>query len=69
MSILSPQLAVTALEASRGAIPEGVEQEVLLLIASGYTDDEIAARLHLSIKVIETHVANALRHLDPTRIS
>jgi DNA-binding NarL/FixJ family response regulator len=40
------------------------EQEVLLLIARGYTYKEIAARLHLSIKTIETHVSNVLRKLQ-----
>ncbi len=63
-AILSPQLAVSVLEASRGAVLEGVEQEVLLLIASGYTYKEIAARLHLSNEAVETHVASALRHLE-----
>ena len=42
------------------------EQEVLLLIARGYTYKEIAARLYLSIKTIETHVSNVLRKLQLT---
>ncbi len=42
------------------------EQEVLLAIARGYTYKEIAARLHLSIKTIETHVSNVLRKLQLT---
>ena len=58
MPILSPQLAVSLLEASRNAVPEGIEQEILLLIASGYTYEEIAVRLHLSISAIESRVAN-----------
>jgi DNA-binding NarL/FixJ family response regulator len=40
------------------------EQEVLLLIARGYTYKEIAARLHLSVKTIETHVSSVLRKLQ-----
>jgi DNA-binding NarL/FixJ family response regulator len=42
------------------------EQEVLLLIARGYTYKEIAARLHLSVKTIETHVSSVLRKLQLT---
>jgi DNA-binding NarL/FixJ family response regulator len=40
------------------------EQDVLLLLARGYTYKEIAARLHLSVKTIETHVSNVLRKLQ-----
>ena len=40
------------------------EHEVLLLIARGYTYKEIAARLHLSVKTIETHVSSVLRKLQ-----
>ena len=40
------------------------EQEVLLLIARGYTYKELAARLHLSVKTIETHVSSILRKLQ-----
>jgi DNA-binding NarL/FixJ family response regulator len=42
------------------------EHEVLLLIARGYTYKEIAARLHLSVKTIETHVSSVLRKLQLT---
>ena len=40
------------------------EQEVLLLIARGYTYKDIAARLHLSVKTVETHVSSVLRKLQ-----
>jgi DNA-binding NarL/FixJ family response regulator len=40
------------------------ESEVLRLIASGYSNKEIAARLALSVKTIEAHKANAMRKLD-----
>ena len=40
------------------------EAEVLRLIASGYGNKEIAARLALSAKTIEAHKANAMRKLD-----
>ncbi len=62
-AILSPQLAVSVLEASRGAVSEEIEQEILLLLASGYSYAEIAARLHLPLEAIETHVSIALRRL------
>jgi two-component system response regulator NreC len=37
------------------------EAEVLRLIASGYSNKEIAARLTLSVKTVEAHKANAMR--------
>jgi two-component system response regulator NreC len=42
------------------------EAEVLRLIASGYGNKEIAARLELSAKTVEAHKANAMRKLDLT---
>ncbi len=39
------------------------ESEVLRLIASGHSNKEIAARLDLSVKTVETHKANAMRKL------
>jgi len=40
------------------------EKEVLRHLARGYTYREIAARLHLSVKTIETHVSAVLRKLQ-----
>ncbi|HEX8285230.1 MAG TPA: response regulator transcription factor [Pyrinomonadaceae bacterium] len=40
------------------------ESEVLRLIALGYSNKEIAARLSLSVKTVEAHKANAMRKLD-----
>lgn len=42
------------------------ESEVLRLIASGYSNKEIAARLDLSVKTVEAHKANAMRKLGMT---
>jgi DNA-binding NarL/FixJ family response regulator len=42
------------------------ESEVLRLIARGYSNKEIAARLSLSVKTIEVHKANAMRKLNLT---
>lgn len=46
-----------------GAQPTERETEVLRLIASGYSNKEIAGRLDLSVKTVETHKANAMRKL------
>ena len=52
---------------ARGAAPQNEpterEQEVLRLIAWGYSNKEIAARLGLSVKTIEAHKANAMHKL------
>ncbi len=40
------------------------EKEVLQLIARGYTYREIASRLFLSVKTVETHVSAVLRKLQ-----
>jgi DNA-binding NarL/FixJ family response regulator len=40
------------------------EREVLQLIARGYMYKEIAARLNLSVKTVESHVSNVLRKLQ-----
>jgi len=42
------------------------ESDVLRLIASGYSNKEIAAQLSLSVKTVEAHKANAMRKLDLT---
>jgi len=42
------------------------EQEVLQLIASGYSNKEIASQLNISVKTVEAHKANSMRKLDLT---
>ena len=42
------------------------ETEVLRLVAQGYSNKEIAARLELSTKTIEVHKANAMRKIGLT---
>jgi DNA-binding NarL/FixJ family response regulator len=42
------------------------EAEVLRMIASGYSNKEIAAKLDLSVKTVEAHKANAMRKLGLT---
>jgi DNA-binding NarL/FixJ family response regulator len=73
-AVFSPRLAGFVLDAFSSA-PSPVtddemdrlsprEQEVLQLIARGYTYREIASRLFLSVKTVETHVSAVLRKLQ-----
>jgi DNA-binding NarL/FixJ family response regulator len=39
------------------------EQEALRMIAWGYSNKEVAARMEISIKTVEVHKANAMRKL------
>jgi DNA-binding NarL/FixJ family response regulator len=73
-AVFSPRLAGFVLDAFSGDLPApsdpeldqltAREQEVLRLIARGYAYKEIAGRLHLSVKTIETHVSAVLRKLQ-----
>jgi DNA-binding NarL/FixJ family response regulator len=46
-----------------GVAPSDRESEVLRLIASGYSNKEIAGQLELSVKTVEAHKSNAMRKL------
>jgi len=73
-AVFSPRLAGFVLDAFRAGEPLGGdaeldnltprEREVLQLIARGYRYKEIAVRLHLSIKTVESHVSSVLRKLQ-----
>ena len=73
-AVFSPRLAGFVLDAFRGASvpttdPEldqltAREREVLQLIARGYAYKEIALRLTISAKSVETHVSAVLRKLQ-----
>ena len=73
-AVFSPWLAGFVLDAftgeeTRPSDPEldlltPREGDVLLLIARGYPYKEVAARLHVSVKTVETHVSNVLRKLQ-----
>ena len=72
-AVFSPRLAGFVLDAFSGAPAEQDdeldrltprEQEVMRLIARGYTYKEVAAELFLSVKTVETHVSAVLRKLQ-----
>ncbi|HUC33546.1 MAG TPA: response regulator transcription factor [Ilumatobacteraceae bacterium] len=73
-AVFSPRLAGFVLDAFSGQPPATPdpeldllsprEQEVMRLIARGYTYREAATRLHLSVKTVETHVSAVLRKLQ-----
>ena len=72
-AVFSPRLAGFVLDAFRDgdvvSDPEldaltAREREVLQLIARGYRYKEIAERLHLSPRTVETHVSAVLRKLQ-----
>jgi len=73
-AVFSPRLAGFVLDAFAGQLPAPSdpeldllttrEQEVMRLIARGYTYKEAAASLHLSVKTVETHVSAVLRKLQ-----
>ena len=80
-AVFSPRLAGFVLDAFAAALPPGAavdpeldqltprEREVLRLLARGYTYKEIARRLGVSVKTVETHVSSVLQAaaLQPTR--
>ena len=68
-AVFSPRLAGFVLDAFRSGDPElaqltSREREVLQLIARGYSYKEIATRLHLSPRTVESHVSAVLRKLQ-----
>ena len=73
-AVFSPRLAGFVLDAFRTGEATagdaeldqltGREREVLQLIARGYRYKEIAARLHLSPRTVESHVSAVLRKLQ-----
>ncbi|MGI9017065.1 MAG: response regulator [Euzebya sp.] len=77
-AVFSPRLAGFVLDAFSGAVPtaEGTpdesdldqltprEREVLRYIARGYAYKQVASRLHISIKTVESHVSAVLRKLQ-----
>lgn len=73
-AVFSPRLAGFVLDAFAGAIPSDVdpeldqltarEKDVLRLIARGFAYKQVARKLDISIKTVETHVSSVLRKLQ-----
>ncbi|WP_209436055.1 LuxR C-terminal-related transcriptional regulator [Microbacterium oleivorans] len=75
-AVFSPRLAGFVLDAFGAAAGEtaavddeldrlsGREQEVMRLIARGYSYKEVAQELYISVKTVETHVSSVLRKLQ-----
>jgi len=75
-AVFSPRLAGFVLDAFGGDLPAGAaldpeldqltprEREVLRLIARGFTYKELARRMNVSIKTVETHVSSVFRKLQ-----
>ena len=75
-AVFSPRLAGFVLDAFAGAIPSdddpeldqltSREKDVLRLIARGFAYKQVARKLNISIKTVETHVSSVLRKLQLT---
>jgi len=73
-AVFSPRLAGFVLDTFAGDVPEPVdeeldqltprEREVLRLIARGFAYKEVAKKLHISVKTVESHVSAVLRKLQ-----
>jgi DNA-binding NarL/FixJ family response regulator len=73
-AVFSPRLAGFVLDAFAGAIPSEEdpeldqltprEKDVLRLIARGFAYKQVARKLDISIKTVETHVSSVLRKLQ-----
>lgn len=73
-AVFSPSLAGFVLDAFAKAVPVEEdpeldsltprEQEVMRQIARGYAYKQIATRLNISVKTVETHVSSVLRKLQ-----
>ncbi len=73
-AVFSPRLAGFVLDAFAGAIPSDEdpeldqltvrEKDVLRLIARGFAYKQVARKLNISIKTVETHVSSVLRKLQ-----
>ena len=72
--VFSPRLAGFVLDAFAASVPEPIdpeldqltprEREVLRLIARGFAYKQVAKRLDISVKTVETHVSAVLRKLQ-----
>ena len=74
-SVLDPTVARTVIEAYVGSSRQNAdgeevqpltdrEREVLILIAEGYTNQQVARTLHISPKTVDAHRMNIMNKLD-----
>lgn len=73
-AVFSPRLAGFVLDAFAGAIPAETdpeldqltarEKDVLRLIARGFAYKQVARKLNISVKTVESHVSSVLRKLQ-----
>ncbi len=73
-AVFSPRLAGFVLDAFAGAMPSeedpeldqltSREKDVLRLIARGFAYKQVARKLNISVKTVETHVSSVLRKLQ-----
>ena len=73
-AVFSPRLAGFVLDAFAGAMPSeddpeldqltAREKDVLRLIARGFAYKQVARKLNISVKTVETHVSSVLRKLQ-----
>ena len=73
-AVFSPRLAGFVLDAFAGVLPDAEdpeldlltprEKEVLRLIARGFAYKQVARKLSISVKTVETHVSSVLRKLQ-----
>jgi DNA-binding NarL/FixJ family response regulator len=64
---VDPQLGGDLVVSDAEALTEEIserERDVLYLLALGYTNQEIAAKLYISVRTVETHRAHIMRKLD-----
>ena len=63
-----PGIGYSHSQSSSGASGAGElterEEQVLRLVAQGHTNKEIANKLNISVKTVETHKANLMKKLD-----
>ena len=71
-TVLEPEVTVKMMKKMRGGQTESAlheeltqrELEILLLLATGKSNQEIADTLFISLKTVKTHVSNVLSKLD-----
>lgn len=61
----TPAASLPGRRAETGPAPlSPAERQVAELVAEGLTNREVAGRLHVSVKTVETHVARCFTKLD-----